>query len=89
VELDRGTEIVYFEERGSWMLRADRARCLDMYMTSLSATSTPEQFCNAALPLSRLGERGAFFSDAAAAAMRAATVAQRSELALSLQRPEA
>ena len=46
-ELDRGTEIVYAEERGSWMLRVDHKKCLAAHMTSLAAITTPEQFAQA------------------------------------------
>ena len=52
-ELDRGAEIVRFEERGSWMLSADKNRCWTAYMTSLAAAATAEEFARTVVPLIR------------------------------------
>ena len=85
-ELDRGTEIVFAEERGSWMLRADRKQCLAAYMTSLAATTTPEEFTQTALPFIRHKSQISFFAGAYEAAARVGTRTQMALLDAELQR---
>jgi len=79
-ELDRGTEIVWFEERGSWRLDADKIRCWHAYMTSLAASATPEKFAQTVVALIRRRVWQSSDTQGYEAAIRAATPAQREQL---------
>jgi hypothetical protein len=49
--VDWGKEIIFAEEAGSWMIPADKKVWLQSYLTSLAASTTPEAFTAAALPI--------------------------------------
>jgi hypothetical protein len=85
-ELDHGTEIVWFEERGSWMLSADKNRCWAAYMTSLAAAVTAEEFARTVVPFIRRRTWQSSATDAFEVAVRAATTAQREYLDAAMQR---
>ncbi len=84
--LEKGAEIVFAEEVGTWMLSADKKQCAAAYMTSLAATATPEEFTQAVLPLIRRNAWRSFFTRAYASAIRAGTVTQRAHLEAEIQR---
>jgi hypothetical protein len=84
--VDSGQEIIFAEEAGSWMIPSDRRRQVAAYLTSLAAMGTPEEFTAIALPLIRKDSRYAFSTQAYAAAIHAATEAQRAHLDAEVQR---
>ena len=51
--MGRGEEIVFADEYGTWMIPVDEKKIIAAYLASLAATSTPEQYAAAALPLIR------------------------------------
>lgn len=48
--MNRGDEIVFADEYGTWMIPADEKVFIRAYLRSLSAVSTPEEFAQAAIP---------------------------------------
>ncbi len=67
-----GKEIVFAEEVGSWMIPTQEKVWIKDYLTSLAATSTPEAFTAAVLPMLRSDK---FQSDSAQVARSARAVA--------------
>lgn len=51
--MERGDEIIFADEYGTWMIPADEKVFIRAYLRSLSAVSTPHDFAEAALPLIR------------------------------------
>lgn len=84
--MERGEEIVFAEECGSWMIPGDEKQYVAAYMTSLAATSTPEEFTRIASPLLRRDSRQSSATGAYASAVRAATQVQRAHLEAEIQR---
>src|SRR3972149_5624924 len=70
--MERGEEIVFAHECGSWMIPGDEKQYIAAYMTSLAATSTAEEFTRVALPLIRRDSRQSFATGAYASAVCAA-----------------
>jgi hypothetical protein len=68
--MERGEEIVFGDEIGGWMIPGDEKQFIAAYMTSLAATSTPEEFARAALPLLRRDSWQSFSTQAYASALR-------------------
>jgi hypothetical protein len=79
-ELDHGTEIVWFEERGSLMLSADKNRCWTAYVTSLAAAATAEEFAVTAVPLIRRHTWQSSAAEAYEMVVQSVTTAQREYL---------
>lgn len=84
--MERGEEIVFADEYGSWMIPGDERKYIAAYMASLAATSTPEEFARIAVPLIRRDSRQSFTTGAYASAVRAATEAQRAHLEAEIRR---
>jgi hypothetical protein len=84
--MERGEEIVFAEEVGSWMIPGNEKQFIAAYMISLAATATPEEFTAAALPLIRRDSWHSFATQAYASAIRAVTEAQRAHLEAEVQR---
>jgi len=84
--MERGEEIVFGDEIGSWMIPGDEKQAIADYMSSLAATSTPEEFAAAALPLIRRDSYHSFADKAYASANRAANKAQKAKLKSEIQR---
>jgi hypothetical protein len=78
--MERGDEIVFGDEIGSWMIPGDEKQYVAAYMTSLVVTATPEEFTAAALPLIQRDSWQSFASQAYTSAMRVANGAQRTYL---------
>lgn len=49
--MNRGDEIIFADEYGTWMIPSDEKVFIRAYLRSLSAVSTPEEFVEAAMPL--------------------------------------
>ena len=86
--MERGEEIVFGDEIGSWMIPGDEKQYIAAYMTSLAATATPEEFTAAALPLIRRDRWQSFATQAYLSAIRAANEAQRVHLEAEIRRQE-
>ncbi|HKO23862.1 MAG TPA: hypothetical protein VJY65_03885 [Chloroflexota bacterium] len=84
--MERGQEIVFADEFGSWMIPGNEQEFIVAYMTSLAATATPDDFTAAALPLIRRDRTQSFATQAYLAAIRAATEEQRVHLEAEIQR---
>jgi hypothetical protein len=86
--LERGEELVFAEEVGSWMIPGDEKTYIAAYMTSLAAEMEPEAFTQAALPLIRRDSWHSLATQAYKSAMSVANEAQRAHLEAEVQRQE-
>ena len=84
--MERGEEIVFGDEIGSWMIPGDEKQYIAAYMTSLAATTTPEEFAAAALPLIRRDSYHSFAAQAYPSVIRTANEAQKAHLEVEIQR---
>jgi hypothetical protein len=84
--LKQGKEIIFAAEAGSWLIPTDEKAWWKTYLTSLAATSTPEAFKAAALPLIQRDSWQSFASQAYASAMQVANHEQKAHLKAELQR---
>jgi hypothetical protein len=78
--MESGEEIVFADEIGGWMIPGDEKQYVAAYMTSLAATTAPEEFSAAALPLIRRDSWQSFSTQAYPAAIRVVNEAQRAHL---------
>jgi hypothetical protein len=83
--LERGKEIVFGDEIGSWMIPGDAKQYVAAYLTSLATTATPEEFTAAALPLIRRDSWQSFADQVYPSAVRVANEAQRAHLEAEIQ----
>ena len=84
--MERGEEVVFGDEIGSWMIPGDEKQYVASYVTSLAATATPEEFTAAALPLVQRDRWQSFATQAYPAAIQAANEAQRTHLEAEIKR---
>ena len=84
--LEQGDEIVFGDEVGSWMIPGNEQEYTASYLTSLAATTTPEEFTAVVLPLLRRDSRQNFVALAYPSAIRVATEEQRAHLDAEVQR---
>jgi hypothetical protein len=84
--MERGEEIVFGDEIGSWMIPGDEKQYIAAYITSLAATTTPEEFAAAALPLIRRDSYHSFAAQAYLSVVRTANEAQKAHLEVRIQR---
>ncbi len=84
--MEKGEEIVFGDEIGSWMISGDEKECIPAYMTSLAATAAPEEFTQAAIPLVRSDSYTAFAGRAYNIALEAAQAEQRAQLEAEVKR---
>jgi hypothetical protein len=85
-QMERGEEIVFAEEVGSWMIPGDEKVYLRAYISSLAATTTPEDFAEAMVPLLRRDSYGAFVHKVYTTAIRAANTRQKAQLKVAITR---
>lgn len=85
-EMEKGEEIVFGDEIGSWMIPGDEKTYITAYMTSLANTATPTEFTAAALPLIQRDSWQSFSTQAYPAAIRVANAAQKEHLEAEIQR---
>ncbi len=83
--MEYGDEIVFAEEIGSWMILGDEKEYVAAYMTSLAATTAPEEFVTAAIPLIKRDSYHSFFTQAYQAASRVSNAAQKKALEAEIQ----
>jgi hypothetical protein len=84
--MSSGEEIVFADEYGTWMIPVDERKIIPAYLASLAATSTPEEYAVATLPLIRRDACESFSKNTYAAAIRAADKAQKAYLKAEVQR---
>lgn len=84
--MERGEEIVFADECGSWMIPGDEKTFVQAYVTSLAAVKTPEEFTAAALPLLQRDSYQSFATRAYTSAMRVANKQQSAALKAELKR---
>lgn len=84
--MERGEEIVFADELGSWMIQGDEKEYLAAYLTSLAATASPEEFSATAAPLIKRDSRHSFADQVYPTALRTADEAQREHLEAELKR---
>jgi hypothetical protein len=85
-QMERGEEIVFAEEVGSWMIPGDEKVYLRAYISSLAATTTPEDFAEAMVPLLRRDSYGSFANKVYATAIRVAHTRQKAQLKAAITR---
>lgn len=81
-----GDEIVFADEYGTWMIPVDETQIISAYLASLAATSSPKEYTAAALPLIRRDSCESFSNKTYAAAVRAASGAQKAHLKAEVER---
>lgn len=86
--MERGEEIVFAEEIGSWMIPGDEKTYLAAYMTSLAATMSPEEFTEATIPIIQRDSWHSLAAQAYESALRAADEEQRARLEAEVRRQE-
>jgi hypothetical protein len=84
--LCRGDEIVFADEYGTWMIPVDERKIIPAYLASLAATTTPEAYAAAALPLIRRDSFESFTNKTYTAALRAANKEQKAHLKAEVKR---
>jgi hypothetical protein len=85
-QMERGEEIVFAEEVGSWMIPGDEKVYLRAYISALAATATPEYFAEAMVPLLRRDSYASFAHKVYATAIRAANTRQKTHLKAAITR---
>jgi hypothetical protein len=85
-QMERGEEIVFAEEVGSWMIPGDEKVYLRAYISSLAATTTPEDFAEAMVPLLRRDSYASFVHKVYATAIRVANTQQKAQLKAAITR---
>ena len=78
--MERGEEIIFADEAGSWMIPGDEKVHIRAYLHSLAETATPEAFTEAVVPLIRRDSYESFTNKVYTSAMRAANTQQKAHL---------
>jgi hypothetical protein len=84
--MERGEDIVFADEYGSWMISGDEKKCLKAYITSLAAVSSAEAFAAVAAPLIKRDSHHSFSDQVYAVARRVANKEQRARLQEEIER---
>ena len=84
--MEEGGEIVFAEEVGSWMIPVEEKEIIADYMVSLGATSSAEEFADAAIPLIKRDSYASLADKVYASARRAASREQKAHLAAAVER---
>jgi hypothetical protein len=84
--MERGEEIVFADEIGSWMIHGDQKEYLAAYLTSLTTISTPVEFAATVAPLIKRDSYNSFAEQVYPTALRLANDAQKEQLEAELQR---
>ena len=84
--MERGDEIVFADECGSWMIPGDEKKCIAAYLSSLAAVASPESFTATTLPLMKRDSTYSFSCQVYAAAVRVANKEQLVKLRAEMRR---
>lgn len=79
-EMEKGEEIVFGDEIGSWMIPGDEKQYLTAYMTALAHIATTDAFVDVVIPLARRDSWNSLAGEVYATASRLANAAQREKL---------
>ena len=85
-QMERGAEIVFAEEVGSWMIPGDEKVYLGAYIGALADTATPEAFTEAVIPLLRRDSYASCIHRVYTIAMRVANRQQKAQLTAAITR---
>src|SRR5215510_13361670 len=85
-QMERGEEIVFAEEVGSWMIPGDEKVYLQAYIRALVASTTPEAFTEAMIPLLRRDSYASFIHKVYSIAIRVANTQQKAQLKAAIMR---
>ena len=85
-QMERGEEIVFAEEVGSWMIPGDEKVYLQAYIRALAASTTPEAFTEAMIPLLRRDSYASFIHKVYSIAIRVANTQQKAQLKAAITR---
>src|SRR5206468_5048912 len=83
---ESGKEIVFAEELGSWMIRADEKTLIRSYLSSLASVATPDAFTVAAIPLIKRDSFQSFSCKVYSITTRAANKEQLASLKVEVER---
>lgn len=84
--MERGEEIVFADELGSWMIPGDKKQYIAAYLTSLAAISTPEAFTEQVVPLLEHDRLNSFADQVYPTALKAANAEQTRHLKAEIKR---
>src|SRR5262249_7782608 len=85
-QMERGEEIVFAEEVGSWMIPGDEKVYRRDSISSLAATTTQEAFTEAMIPLLRRDSYASFIHKVYSIAIRVANTQQKARLKAAITR---
>jgi hypothetical protein len=85
-QMERGEEIVFAEEVGSWMIPGDEKVYLQAYIHALAASTTPEAFTEAVIPLLRRDSYASFIHKVYSIAIHVANKQQQAQLKAAITR---
>ena len=86
--MEKGQEIVFADELGSWMIPGGEKKAIAAYFKSLAIMAGPEDYAAIAVPLIKRDSRQSFADQVYASAIRAASQAQQAYLTLELERQQ-
>jgi len=86
--MEDGDSIVFAHELGSWMIPVREEVWVADYLTSLGATTTPEEFAAKAIPLIRRDSGHSFAAHTYQSALKAASKEQATNLKAEIQRQQ-
>jgi hypothetical protein len=84
--MEKGDEIVFADEVGSWMIPGDEKQCIAAYLSSLAAVASPESFTATVLPLIKRDSTYSFSGQVYAVAVRVANKEQLVNLRAEIRR---
>ncbi|MCI5146755.1 MAG: hypothetical protein D3923_14825, partial [Candidatus Electrothrix sp. AR3] len=84
--LDDGEEIVFADELGSWMIPGDKKKYIKAYLSASSASTTPEEYAEIAIPLIRSDSYVSFADKVYSSAIRLANPEQKKHLRKEVKR---
>ena len=79
-KMEDGEEIVFADEYGTWMITGDEKRFVISFLTSLSATSNPEEYAARSIPLIKRDSYESFYNKVYSAAIKIANQDQKAYL---------
>ena len=85
-KMEDGEEIVFADEYGTWMITGDEKRFVRSYLTSLSATSTPEEYAIGAIPLIKRDSYESFHNKVYSTALKIAGEEQKAQLKMEVKK---
>jgi hypothetical protein len=86
--MERGDEIVFADELGSWMIPVDEKKVIAAYLKSLASLDSAEQYTATAVPLIKRDSHQSFADGVYASALRAANPKQKASLLTELERQQ-